>query len=89
VCKVVVEELLDKNTRNLLLIQTGRRSGQDVVNVARLFGGPAAPKNAKGKRIVLIEASSAQPEGTEKPHRRSHLRSRDFRRPFLGNTASL
>jgi len=57
VSKVLVDELLNKNARNVLLVKAGARSGEAVMaSIARLFISDNAPPKAKGKRIVAIDA---------------------------------
>ncbi len=58
VCKVLIDELTDKNTMNILLIQAGNRPGREVVHaIAKLITSTSVPKNARGKRIVELDSS--------------------------------
>jgi len=54
-CKVLLEELLGPNTRNVALVQAGERTPDEVVErLAVLFAGDSPPKGAAGKRIIEV-----------------------------------
>lgn len=55
VCRVLLDELLGANTRSVLLVQTGERAPDEVLErLARLFVSDAPPKGSGGKRIIEI-----------------------------------
>lgn len=68
VCKVVIQELIEKNTKNILLIETGGRSAEEVVNtLATVFASGLETSGSKSKRLVTIKASLSQITKGKKP----------------------
>ncbi len=56
VCKVVTEKLLGPSKRNIVLIQAGKRTPEEVIEkLAALFTSNNPPKSARSKRIIEID----------------------------------
>lgn len=56
VCKVVIDDILGTEKKNILLIQKGKRSPKEIVEgIAGYFAGESAPPGARGKRVVELE----------------------------------